>query len=133
MYQLERRTCGLSVMASLKTKYALNKNGEFTSRGLGNSIIEEIVDELRIKKDIKLFDLKNNLLAAYRDIVECGKPQLLFFASVNLTKDAIDMVFTREAKQIKRRLKKEKWDAYLRQLQDGEHLIRVDKEELKKL
>lgn len=120
-------------MASLKTKYALNKNGEFTSRGLGNSIIEEIVDELRIKKDIKLFDLKNNLLAAYRDIVECGKPQLLFFASVNLTKDAIDMVFTREAKQIKRRLKKEKWDAYLRQLQDGEHLIRVDKEELKKL
>ncbi len=129
-----KRTYGVSVMASLKARYALNKNGNFTISGLKNSIFREIFDELEIRKeDIVSFDLNNNLLAAYRDLVEGGKPQLLFFAKVKLTKDEIDKNFQIKSKSLKKQLKKEKWNGTLKQLQDGDKLIWVDKNEMKNI
>mgnify|MGYP000031354270 FL=1 len=70
----------------MKVKYALDETYTFTIDGLENGIIEEIKDELGIEKDT-LEAVQNTsglkyvqLIAAYRDMLEGGKPQLLFYA-----------------------------------------------------
>ena len=70
-----KRTYGDSIGASLKCKYALDQNGYFTPEYLANAILCEIEDELKLtRKDIG----RVSIISAYRDCVECGKPQLLF-------------------------------------------------------
>ena len=104
-----KRTWGDSVEASLKTKYALNENYEFTLKGLKKGIVLEIVDELGIPRDsLKSPDSSYNnndlgpirLIAAYRDMLEGGKPQLLFCTRTSLTKDQINKVFNDKVKNI---------------------------------
>lgn len=84
-----------SVTASLKIKYALNESYLFTKDGLINAIIEEINDELGIP--FKTLIKKNNepiqLIAAYRDVLEGGKPQLLFYAKTEMTSEQITYAF----------------------------------------
>ncbi len=67
-----------SIGASLKTKYCLDKNYKLTKEGLDNAIRMEIHDELKldINDDYKFSD---GIFAFYRDIVEGGKPQFLFY------------------------------------------------------
>lgn len=93
-------TYGNSVGASLKTKYALNNSGEFTEKGLMDGILYEIRDELKIPKNkIENIILNKNLVAAYRDIVEGGKPQLLFYVRSKWNKDKIEENFINEVKK----------------------------------
>lgn len=67
-----------SVGASLKTKYCLNTQEEFTKDGLFHAIREEIKDELKIETTDH--DMDNiSVFAFYRDLVEGGKPQFLFY------------------------------------------------------
>lgn len=84
-----------SVTASLKIKYALDESYLFTKDGLMNAIIEEINDELGIP--FKTLITKNNepiqLIAAYRDVLEGGKPQLLFYAKTEMTSEQITYAF----------------------------------------
>ena len=83
------------VTASLKIKYALDESYLFTKDGLMNAIIEEINDELGIP--FKTLITKNNepiqLIAAYRDVLEGGKPQLLFYAKTEMTSEQITYAF----------------------------------------
>ena len=67
-----------SVGASLKTKYCLNAEHELTVEGLSDAIAMEIRDELKIEKD-PTYDYTDSIIAFYRDLVEGGKPQFLFF------------------------------------------------------
>ncbi|MCR5797913.1 MAG: hypothetical protein K6G63_08390 [Eubacterium sp.] len=86
-----KRTYGDSIGASLKSKYALDKDGLFTVEGLKNSIISEIEDELKIAKN----DIQDVvIIRAYRDAVECGKPQLLFAAKSSLDALSIQKGFS---------------------------------------
>ncbi len=91
-----KRTWGNSIGASLKTKYALD-NGTFTLLGLENGILREIYDELGIEeKDISTVDgqfRKTRVIAAYRDLVEGGKPQLLIFSKSRLNMNEITRIF----------------------------------------
>ncbi len=126
---------GNSVNASLKTKYSLsNDNDNFTINGLRNAIIHEINDELKIDLTyLKDFSLDKHLIAAYRDVVEGGKPQLLFKYTVNLTKDEINNNFKMNCKKQKTRLNKTKWDKELKQLTDGEQLFWIPVQDLKNI
>lgn len=63
-----------SVGASLKSKYCINGDHELTREGLLNAINEEIKDELKIDT------LHSVIFAFYRDLVEGGKPQFLFYS-----------------------------------------------------
>ena len=101
-----KKTYGNSVEASLKSKYALNEKNYFTREGLENGIVLEIEDELGIHKDELQQNSSGNLgvihlIAAYRDAVEGGKPQLLFYAKVVLEKDALEKRFYNNAKKSK--------------------------------
>lgn len=80
---------GTSIAASLKSKYAI-KNNAFTLTGLKSAIINEIYDECKIHYPAKDFSLEENLIAAYRDLVEGGKPQLVFYIHLqNITMDEL--------------------------------------------
>lgn len=71
-------TWATSIGASLKTMYALDENKEFTSKGLSNAIRCEIMDELKIELSDDV-DYSGSIFAFYRDLVEGGKPQFLFY------------------------------------------------------
>jgi len=89
-------TLANSIGASLKSKYAIECEHDyrFTLNGLGNAILKEIVDELNLcpanqanayfqEHGITSNDAINGIFAVYRDMVECGKPQFLFFMRLN--------------------------------------------------
>lgn len=86
-------TYGNSVEASLETKYALNNSGAFTIQGLINGIVNEISDELKISSNKLIHFNTQNIIAAYRDIVEGGKPQLLFYIKSLESKAEIEKNF----------------------------------------
>lgn len=88
-----KRTVGDSIGASLKAKYALD-HGSFSIDGLTNGIIREIKDELSIEADeLETFTPEKNIIAAYRDLVEGGKPQLLFAVKAKISRDKIQNQF----------------------------------------
>jgi hypothetical protein len=85
-------TYGDSIGASLKAKYALDSGGHFSVAGLRHAILAEIYDELKISEDyIHTDEIK--IIAAYRDCVEGGKPQFLFYATTFLTHGQIENNF----------------------------------------
>ena len=125
-----------SVAASLKTKYALNPSSQFTMAGLENGIIREIEDELGIPPETLLRD-KNNILsgpikliAAYRDLLEGGKPQLLFYAMTSMDSKQVTEVFNAKNNHL---LNNES-DSVAGKKQvmstDGNHLFWVSRDEL---
>lgn len=73
-----KNTLANSIGASLKVEYCLDENRRLTPEGLHNAIRAEIYDELRIDVDDKA-SLLDGIFAFYRDIVEGGKPQFLFY------------------------------------------------------
>lgn len=121
-------TYGDSIGASLKLKYALNKKGEFDYAGLRNAIICEIGDELKIKENALE---KMSVFATYRDCVECGKPQLLFYARAKETAAEISETFMKELKTENSRKTTKKLDKKQRQeikaRTDGTELIWIDR------
>jgi len=72
-----------SIGASLKSMYALDEEKKFTSKGLSNAIRCEILDELKIDLPEDL-DFSSSIFAFYRDLVEGGKPQFLFYYKTDL-------------------------------------------------
>ena len=84
---IAKRTYGDSIGASMKSKWALEQgSGAFTAEGLVKSILNEVLDELCIKTENCE---KLHIIGAYRDLVECGKPQLLFVVESNLNAKTI--------------------------------------------
>ena len=88
-----KRIWGDSIQASLKTKYALDENGEFTRERLADAVLREIEDELKIKSE-NCSTVK--IIGIYRDLVEAGKPQFLVYAKTELTAIDISKEFHRE-------------------------------------
>ncbi len=140
-----KRTYGDSIGASLKAKYALNEDGDFTVSGLINAVVHEIKDELKISKD---FIETINLIQAYRDCVECGKPQLLFYSKVSQTAAEISELFNAtlnssetvegkksepDHKQNLAKSEKDKQKKEQKVLVDGEKLVWLSRGDLDKL
>ena len=118
-----KRTWGDSIGASLKTKYAL-ESYEFTEKGLMKGILKEYEDELKIKPDeLQMFSNGKivKLVAAYRDLVEGGKPQLLVYARSTRKWTEIKEVFDIEVEKKKTKVK-EKLSTTKRHLTNKEKL-----------
>ncbi len=118
-----KRTYGDSIGASLKTKYALDENGSFTVSGLLKAILEEIGDELKIDRS---FVETVNIIQAYRDCVECGKPQLLFYSRVSQTASQVTEMFFEKLEE------KENDESKKNESESVEELARSEKERQKK-
>lgn len=99
-----KNTMQSSVSASIKAKYALDTDGYITKDGITQAIIYEIEDELGLydledyeqKKDkiFEGFSFEKNVLYFYRDLMVGGKPQLMFYARINLSADEVTQVYT---------------------------------------
>lgn len=97
-----KNTLATSIGASLKVKAAFNKNREFDLNGLENAILDEIVDELNIKpSDVIISDINDTIIATYRELVEGGKPQLIFYLKCIKTKDEMSKQFEDKKEKIK--------------------------------
>lgn len=119
-----KRTYGNSLGASLKTKYALDADGNFTEEGLKKGILYELADELKIPLDqLEEFSPEKNIIAAYRDLVEGGKPQFLVVLRSKWVKQEIQINFEN---QVKGSGKKDTTE-------DGSELLWVAKSDLKKM
>ena len=103
-------TLGSSIGASLKTMYALDDNKNFTETLLVNSMKKEIKDELCIQPDCYEFSQKN-IIALYRDLVEGGKPQFLFYVKIKNTSEEVKQMFynnkCKNKKHLQDKLKKD--------------------------
>ena len=113
-------TWGCSINASVKAKYALGKNKEMTTNGLIDCINMEIQDELKIPVQC-VSDVQ--FISAYRDIVEGGKPQLLFYAKV---KDSLSEIISR----FRLSSKKSAMQNAIWPLEDGKVLLSISEDEL---
>ena len=119
-----KSTYGNSVNASVKRKYAYKKDEGFTKNGLIDAILHTISDELKISYEWLDIHCRDNLkiIAAYRDVVEGGKPQILFYVKLNMKKQALHENFCL-------RITKEDWTQKM--TADGKKLAWLKTESLK--
>ena len=122
-------TLGNSIGASLKAKYALDDQGEFSMEGLIRGIQSEIYDELSIEKSSYAFSYKDNFITLYRDMVEGGKPQFLFYIELKITSEDVEKAY----KQAVKDSKSEKDNIINRLSVDGEKLVFIELNQLKQL
>lgn len=120
-----KRTLGNSIGASLKTAYCLDDDKNFTLEGLERAIRGEIKDELKIVVR-EGANLCGGIFAFYRDVVEGGKPQFLFYYRTELNAEQIEKGFEIAIKEDK----KKKNGTFLA---DGKKLIFIPRSELKEL
>lgn len=126
-----KSTYGNSIGASLKAKYSLLDDSKLTVEGLRNGIIQEIHDELKIDLSyLESFDTSKHIIAAYRDMVEGGKPQLLFYYPVNMTFTEIKENFKKKLEKKKQETKSNKWNKELKELEDGSKLKWIKEKKL---
>lgn len=79
---IAKATWSSSVAASLKAAFALNDEQQLTHVGLSEAIRCEIKNELKLDVPHDV-DLSQSIFAFYRDLVEGGKPQFLFYTKLD--------------------------------------------------
>ena len=89
---IAKRTLGTSIGASMKTQYALDNDGRWSVIGIRAAIRGEIKDELYLDIDPTV-ELEKTIFAFYRDVVEGGKPQFLFYYKSDKTSQEISNNF----------------------------------------
>lgn len=124
-----KNTMQCSIASSMKAKYTLDKSGRITKQGIENAIKNEIEDELDLKKlknyvekkkeIFNDFSFENNVLYFYRDLLEGGKPQFMFYAKLNIHSSELKHALTQKKKVSLER--------------DGNKTIFVDRQELKRM
>ncbi len=125
-----KKTMQCSVAASLKAKNTLNKEGIITKEGIAKAIMLEIEDELALSKteQYKLgkeyifgdFSFDNNVLYFYRDLLEGGKPQFMFYAKINVPSESVIKAYQKNSE--KNTL-----------IKDGNQIVCVDANELRNI
>lgn len=73
-----KKTLGTSVATSYKVKYGLDNKRNMTAEYMGNAIRMGIYEELKIQIPTEI-KLEECIFSFYRDLVEGGKPQFLFY------------------------------------------------------
>lgn len=88
-----KKMLATSIGASLKTKYAVGHDSDmlFTKKSLGWAILGEIKDKLTLKSiHVTDEEAADSIFAFYRDLVECGKPQFLFFLKLDISSQELE-------------------------------------------
>lgn len=120
-----KSTYGNSVGASLKSKYALLDKVNFSTNGLLESIKYEIFDEVKIERSrYKKITLEENIIGFYRDFVEGGKPQFLFYIKVDSSRNEIERIFNEKSSRSSDRSSV---------LEDGDKLAWINRKDLSKI
>lgn len=81
-----KNTIGTSIGTVLKAEYILKRDGSLVEDAVVKAIQREIKEALEVK-DIEI--KKENIVAIYRDLVEGGKPQILFYKKLDIIEKEI--------------------------------------------
>lgn len=112
-----------SISASLKVKYALNHRSKLNEMGLKNAFLQEVKNELLITRDdVANFELDSNTIATFRDLVEGGKPELLFFVETEKTKAEMEH-------DLQTSLEKRRESAFINVLQEPSKIVWIHRDE----
>ena len=96
-----------SIGGSCKAVYGLDEHQCMTKETLDHAIRMEIKDELKIDVP-ESYHLDQSIFAFYRDIVEGGKPQFLFYIKLSdLTVDDFERTFYNSMSDKKQKKKKQ--------------------------
>lgn len=90
---LGKGTLGPSCAASLKTQNCLDENGQFTLEKFDEACQKELRRELCLDDGFADFSQSQHLVSVYRDIVECGKPQLVYYYKLNKTYEEYEQYY----------------------------------------
>lgn len=136
---IAKNTWQTSVGASLKTRNALTKDRKVDTSSISNAIICEMISEFNLKnldnsKEIETlirndFSFEKNVLYFYRDLLECGKPQLMFYYQLPISSEEVAKAFTGGIKTAKKN--RDRFDLYC--AIDGHKLLFVDRSDLDKM
>ena len=135
---IAKKTLQSSVGASLKVKYALNEYRLLTKDGIVNAIKNEIEDELNLsnlpqyeERKTEIFrDLTfDSVLCFYRELVEGGKPQFMFYTKINVTRCELIAAYTGGIKTARRR--HDRFGLYNKI--DGYKMLTVHRNDLRKI
>ncbi len=135
---IAKNTLQSSVGASLKAKYALDENMMLTEEGIVEAIKNEIADELNLdklpdykKREKQIFaDLTfKSVLCFYRELVEGGKPQFMFYTKIDVNKDELEKAYVGGIKKAKRMHDRY---GFLHKV-DGYKMLLVKREDLRKI
>lgn len=134
---VSKNTLQISVGASLKSKYALNEEKTLTKEGILKAIRLEIIDELNLDK-LENYDSRqeeifsdfgiNSIYYTYRELVEGGKPQLLFYTKINVGVEELKSAYNFGVKKKNKRKNKE-----LVYKVDGYKALFVHRDEMKEI
>lgn len=92
-------TYSISLGAAIQINQTDNSYGIFDKAELKSTVKNVIEDELGISQQDYRFEIEDNIIAFYRDWVEGGKPQLLFYVDCLLNAEKIEEKFN-EANQV---------------------------------
>lgn len=121
-----KNTLATSIGASYKAVYGLDEKRRITRKTMANAIRMEIKDELKINIPEEI-PLEESIFAFYRDIVEGGKPQFLFYVKLPyLTDVAFEEEFIKQMKD-----KGQKTQDHRKVVTDGTHFKYFTLEQLK--
>lgn len=136
---IAKNTWQTSVGASLKTRFALTKDRKVDTSSISNAIISEMIAEFNLKnldniKEIETimrsdFSFAKNVLYFYRDLLECGKPQLMFYYQLPISSEEVTNAFTGGIYAAKKN--RDRFGLYC--AIDGHKLLFVDRNDLEKL
>lgn len=128
-----------AIGASLKTKFALTLNKEITKESIKDAMIYEMIDEFclqyldnygNIKDQMEeSFSFEKNVLFYYRDLVEAGKPQFMFYYQIPLASYEISNALSKGYKQSKKNKNRFESSNTI----DGHESLFIDIDELNKL
>lgn len=135
---IAKNTLQSSVGASLKVKYALTADHKVTPESISLAIVKEIMDEFcldRLQNHRELeeqirndFSFQKNVLFFYRELLESGKPQLMFYYRLPIESNEVIRAFTKGTKFLK---KQKRHNLFLSV--DGYKMLLVDAKDLSKI
>ena len=136
---IAKNTWQTSVGASLKVRNALTKDKKIDTTSISAAIVKEMMSEFNLKNledssDIEAkmmsdFSFKKNVLYFYRDLLECGKPQMRFYYQLPISSEEVAKAFTNGIGRAKKN--KDRFSLFCDI--DGHKLMFIDREELSKL
>ena len=114
-------TYSVSIGAAVQAVTAVNNDGDFTRSGLTYAIQSIIEEELDLLLKEYYFTLEDNVIAFYRDWVEGGKPQLLFYVDCILTAEKLKERF--RIKKINKQIEFIKLDDLQKAIITADHIF----------
>ena len=136
---IAKNTWQTSVGASLKVRNALTKDRKVDTDSIANAIVKEMMSEFNLKNldnsseiETKMksdFSFKKNVLYFYRDLLECGKPQMMFYYQLPISSEEVAKAFTNGIGAAKKN--RDRFSLFCDI--DGHKLMFIDREDLNKL